>query len=179
MTQTNLMRTVLLVEDDEAFRYAVGRYLRANGYTVIDVAGSMAALDAIDKGGIDLVVADVGLNPKEPHGVALARMIHNRHPRMHILFVTGMMDIGELESELPGELLFKPVELTVLSAKGGRIAGGTMPPQLAASFIRQWRGGVPRRMASANIRPMTLTEIKPAVFPLWDAAAMIWGPDRK
>ena len=117
MTQTNLMRTVLLVEDDEAFRYAVSRYLRAKGYTVIDVAGSMAALNAIDKGGIDLVVADIGLSSKEPHGVALGRMIHNGHPTMRILFVTGMMDIEKLESSLPGEILFKPVELAVLSAK--------------------------------------------------------------
>jgi CheY-like chemotaxis protein len=38
------MPTILLVEDDEAFRYAASRHLRNDGYTVIDVAGSMDAL---------------------------------------------------------------------------------------------------------------------------------------
>jgi CheY-like chemotaxis protein len=73
--------TILFVEDDEAFRYAASRYLKAKGYSVIDVSSSMDALRVIDHGGISLVISDVNLNQNEPHGVALARMIRRKNPK--------------------------------------------------------------------------------------------------
>jgi two-component system, cell cycle sensor histidine kinase and response regulator CckA len=109
--------TILFVEDDEAFRYAACRHLRAAGYSVVDVPSSLDALRVTDEGGIDVVITDVALYPKEPHGVALARMIRRKHPNIHILFVTGVKDIEELEVGIPGEVLYKPVELAELSRK--------------------------------------------------------------
>jgi CheY-like chemotaxis protein len=109
--------TILIVEDDEAFRYAACRHLQAKGYTVVDVASSLDALRTVDGGGIDVVITDVALYPKEPHGVALARMIRRKHPSIRILLVTGIQDIEQLESEIPGEVLYKPVELADLSCK--------------------------------------------------------------
>lgn len=58
-------------------------------------------------------------------------MIHNGHPGMRILFVTGMLDIEKLESSLPGEILFKPVDLAVLSAKVDELLADSEPAQLA------------------------------------------------
>lgn len=109
--------TILFVEDDETFRYAACHHLQAEGYTVVDVPSSMDALRAIDQGGIDVVIADVALYPNEPHGVALARMIHRNHPSIHILFVTGVENVERLEPVIPGEVLYKPVELAHLSRK--------------------------------------------------------------
>jgi CheY-like chemotaxis protein len=119
MDRINLMPTILFVEDDDAFRYAACRHLRNEGYTVIDVPSSMEAFRVIDQGGdIDLVVADIALYPKEPQGVSLARVIRNKQPEMPILFVTGVLNIESLEQyDLPGEVLYKPVELDVLSRK--------------------------------------------------------------
>jgi two-component system, cell cycle sensor histidine kinase and response regulator CckA len=109
--------TILFVEDDETFRYAACRHLEANGYSVVDVPSSMDALRVIDEGDIDVVIADIALYPKEPHGVALARMIRRKQPNIRILFVTGIKDIEQLEAEIPGEVLYKPVELATLSRK--------------------------------------------------------------
>jgi response regulator of citrate/malate metabolism len=67
------------------------------------------------------VVADVALYPKEPHGIALARMIRQQHPKMPILFVTAVMDIEQLESGIPGEILYKPIELADLARKLGEL----------------------------------------------------------
>ena len=109
--------TILLVEDDEAFRYATCQHLQAEGYSVIEVPGSLDALRAIDNGGIDAVIVDIALNPGEPHGVALARMIRRTNPDVRILFITGVKDIEKLEPAIPGEVLYKPVELADLSRK--------------------------------------------------------------
>jgi CheY-like chemotaxis protein len=108
---------MLFVEDDEAFRYAACHHLRASGCSVVEVSSSLEALRVVEKGGIDVVIADVALYPKEPHGVAMARMIHNKYPSIRILFVTGIKDIEELESGIPGDVLYKPVELADLSRK--------------------------------------------------------------
>ena len=113
--------TILFVEDDEAFRYAACHHLQAKGYSVVDVPSSLEALRVVDEGGIDVVIADVALYPKEPHGVALARMIRRKHPATRILFVTGVMDIEQLETGIPGEVLYKPVELADLSRKVGEL----------------------------------------------------------
>ncbi len=113
--------TVLFVEDDEAFRYAASRHLQAKGYSVVDVPSSMEALRKIDGGNIDIVVSDIGLYSNEPHGVALARMIRNKHPSVPILFITGITDIDRLESAIPGEVLHKPIELADLSRKVGEL----------------------------------------------------------
>jgi CheY-like chemotaxis protein len=109
--------TILVVEDDEAFRYAASHHLKAKGYSVIDVPSSMDALRVMELGGIDVVIADVALYPKEPHGVALARMIRTKHPKVGILFVTGIKDLEQLEVSIPGEVLYKPLELADLSRK--------------------------------------------------------------
>jgi two-component system, cell cycle sensor histidine kinase and response regulator CckA len=109
--------TILVVEDDEAFRYAASHHLKAEGYAVLDVPSSTEALRVIDQGGIDVVIADVTLYPKEPHGIALGRMIRMKNPNTRILFVTGVTDIEKLEPNMPGEVLFKPIELADLSRK--------------------------------------------------------------
>jgi hypothetical protein len=67
-------RSILLVEDDEVFGYAAGRYLRAKGHRVIHAPGSSIALRELDRRSFDIVIADVVLQDDEPHGVALARM---------------------------------------------------------------------------------------------------------
>ena len=113
------MSTVLVVEDDNVFRYAACHYLRAEGYTVIDVRSSMDALKILDKGdGFDIVIADIALYPKEPTGFALARMIRFKNPNIRVLFVTGDLDILKKEPGMDGEVvLYKPIDLPELSGK--------------------------------------------------------------
>jgi two-component system cell cycle sensor histidine kinase/response regulator CckA len=110
-------KPTLFVEDDEAFRYAACRHLQADGYSIVDVPSSIDALRVVEQSAVDIVIADVALYPNEPHGVALARVIRRKNPDIRILFVTGIKDIEELEAGIPGEVLYKPVELADLSRK--------------------------------------------------------------
>lgn len=110
-------RTVLIVEDDEAFSYAAASHLTSKGYKVIEASGSMAAMRELEKTRIDIVVIDILLQPNEPHGLSLGRMILNKTPGMAILLVTGRRDIAEIEGYIPAEVLYKPVELDELASK--------------------------------------------------------------
>lgn len=109
--------TILIVEDDDAFGYAAAHHLRSDGYNVIVASGSMAALRELDNEAIDVVVTDVALQPNEPHGLALGRMIVTQKRRIPVLFVTGCPDLIELDGNPPGDVLYKPVDLCELTRK--------------------------------------------------------------
>lgn len=108
--------TVLVVEDDEAFAYAVSRYLEARGYRAVVAEGSMAAFRELEKQSVDVVVADVMLGKNEPHGASLGRMIRNRDQNMPVLLVTGFPQILQEAAPLPGPVMIKPVDLSELAA---------------------------------------------------------------
>jgi two-component system OmpR family response regulator len=108
--------TVLVVEDDEAFAYAVSRYLEARGYRAVVAEGSMAAFRELEKQSVDVVVADVMLGKNEPHGASLGRMIRNRDQNMPVLLVTGFPQILQEAAPLPSPVMIKPVDLSELAA---------------------------------------------------------------
>jgi len=109
--------TVLLVEDDKAFSYSVARYLNTKGFNVIEAASSIAALRELDRENIDVVVADLILQPNEPHGLALARMIWHKRPGTPVLLITGHRDLIEQAGSLPFDVIYKPVEMDELARK--------------------------------------------------------------
>jgi DNA-binding response OmpR family regulator len=89
-------RCILLVEDDDAYRYAVARYLEQAGFSVAPVADSFEALRLIeDKTPVDLLLTDIGIRPV--HGFALARMLKCRRPGVKVLYFTGRTDLPENE----------------------------------------------------------------------------------
>jgi CheY-like chemotaxis protein len=101
------MQTVLLVEDDEAFRYAATRELEGAGYRVLASPGSMAALAIEERECPDILVTDVRLPPGEPHGLALGLMMRDRRPRLPILYVTGYPELVDEQDR--NRTLVKPL----------------------------------------------------------------------
>ena len=109
-------KRILLVDDDEAFRYATKAHLTLTGLDVVARAGSMAALEALDgERRFDLLVADIRMPPGEPHGLALARMARTRHPELPVVFVTAYSDLNPEDVAETGPLLRKPFELDTLA----------------------------------------------------------------
>jgi CheY-like chemotaxis protein len=109
-------RTVLIVEDDDAFAYAASRHFQKLGYTTIVASGSLSALEALSSGKrVDVVITDVRLKDGEPDGVVLARMVRNCDSAMPVLLVTGYPEMVEREQPLPGQVFVKPVELDALA----------------------------------------------------------------
>jgi len=105
---------VLFVNDDAAFADEAARSLEIVGMRTVVALGSLAALDAFDANAIDAVVTDIKLPAGDDNGLALARMIRNKRPRVPIILMTMCPDLLEREVALPGSVLCNPLELAEL-----------------------------------------------------------------
>jgi CheY-like chemotaxis protein len=101
-------RTVMVVEDDEAYRYALGRKLAAAGYQVVEMESGLDALTWFDDGGqIDALITDLRLPPGTPNGLSLALMVRRRQPRATIFLHSAYSGLAEnVEGDL-GRLMPK------------------------------------------------------------------------
>ena len=111
--------TILLVEDEDGLRSLNARGLRSRGYSVIEAANGVEAMEAIDeqKGAIDLVVSDVVM--PEMDGPTLLREMRAHNPDLKIIFVSGYAE-DAFEKSLPANeqfaFLAKPFTLAQLVA---------------------------------------------------------------
>jgi CheY-like chemotaxis protein len=95
---------ILLVDDEEAFRYAAARTLQDAGFDVTvaeDYRGALACLESAQP--VDLLVADVVMRV---NGFALARMARMRRAGLKVLYVTAH-DVPTHEAI--GKVLRKPI----------------------------------------------------------------------
>ena len=111
--------TILLVEDEEGLRGLNARGLTSRGYTVLQAANGVEAIEAIDRhsGKIDLVVSDVVM--PEMDGPTLLKELRGRDPGVKIIFVSGYAEEA-FAKNLPDEekfaFLAKPFTLKQLVA---------------------------------------------------------------
>ena len=109
--------TILLVEDEEGLRGLNARGLTSRGYTVLQAANGIEAIEAFGShaGKIDLVVSDVVM--PEMDGPTLLTELRSRDPNVRIIFVSGYAEEA-FEKHLPdGEqynFLAKPFTLKQL-----------------------------------------------------------------
>lgn len=97
---------ILIVDDDDAYRYATAKMLSDAGFEVADAHDYRGALDVLeDKKPLALLLIDVvipGVN-----GFALARMARMRHLGLKVIYVSGF-DIPT--DEAVGPVLRKPID---------------------------------------------------------------------
>ncbi|MEW6769125.1 MAG: cell cycle histidine kinase CckA [Pseudomonadota bacterium] len=112
--------TILLVEDEDGLRSLNARGLRSRGYTVIEAANGVEAMEALEReeGEIDLVVSDVVM--PEMDGPTLLIELRKKNPDLRIVFVSGYAE-DAFEKSLPEneqfDFLAKPFTLSQLVAK--------------------------------------------------------------
>lgn len=112
--------TVVLAEDNVAIRRASRRALEAAGYTVIEAADGVQALELIDASDrkIDLVIADVVM--PRMGGPALVRALHKSGVAPPVLFTSGYSH-AKLQSDASAgattDFLTKPWSMNDLLAK--------------------------------------------------------------
>ena len=98
--------SVLLVDDEPAFRSLLAATLRMDDYHVIEACDGVQAVAAIEKvKRVDLVVTDIRM----PHvdGITLARTVRKAQPGVPVLFITGYPD--DLGMPVPNSsMLSKP-----------------------------------------------------------------------
>jgi two-component system, cell cycle sensor histidine kinase and response regulator CckA len=109
--------TILLVEDEDGLRSLNARGLRSRGYSVIEAANGIEAMEALEakEGAVDLVVSDVVM--PEMDGPTLLRAMRGRNPALKIIFVSGYAQDafgGSLPENEQFAFLPKPFTLTQL-----------------------------------------------------------------
>ena len=84
--------TILLVEDEEAVRAFGARALASRGYTVLQAASGIEALQIVEEqdGKIDLVVSDVMM--PEMDGPSMFTELRKRGVKARVIFVSGYAD---------------------------------------------------------------------------------------
>jgi two-component system cell cycle sensor histidine kinase/response regulator CckA len=111
--------TILLVEDEEGLRGLNARGLRSRGYTVLEAANGVEAIDVLGTrdGSVDLVVSDVVM--PEMDGPTMLKEMRASNPALKVIFVSGYAE-DAFEKSLPeGEqfnFLPKPFTLAQLVA---------------------------------------------------------------
>lgn len=119
------MRRLLLVEDEPLVAFATEHFLHDQGFDVVATVDRYPdAIAAIERGGIDLVLADVSLSG-EGSGIDVARAAAAHG--LPVLFVTGACPIEA--RELAAGCLAKPYVqrdlLAAIDAVGEQAAGRT------------------------------------------------------
>jgi two-component system, cell cycle sensor histidine kinase and response regulator CckA len=111
--------TILLVEDEDGLRALNARGLASRGYTVLEAANGVEAIELLDKrgSGVDLVVSDVVM--PEMDGPALLKELRRRDPTVKFIFVSGYAEDAFAKSVPEGDMpdfLPKPFTLKQLVA---------------------------------------------------------------
>jgi CheY-like chemotaxis protein len=97
---------ILLVDDDDVFRYACEKIIAAAGYNVVCTPDYREALPIIDDDQpLALLVTDV-IMPNAVNGFALARMGRIRRIGLKVRYLTGF-DVPSHEAA--GKILRKPI----------------------------------------------------------------------
>jgi two-component system cell cycle sensor histidine kinase/response regulator CckA len=106
--------TILLVEDEEGLRSLNARGLASRGYTVIEAANGVDAIEKLKRRGghVDLVVSDVMM--PEMDGPTLLKELRKLNPELKFIFVSGYAE-DAFEKNLPegGQFAFLPKPFTL------------------------------------------------------------------
>jgi DNA-binding response OmpR family regulator len=111
-------KTILLVEDEEPLRSSISGYLTLHGYQVLEAGDAAQALQVASQyqPPIHLLMSDMilpGMN-----GPELAQRLHERYPRLAVLFTSGYpVEIFPGSVSAHSGFLQKPYPLRTLLAR--------------------------------------------------------------
>ena len=107
---------VLVVEDEDGARAGLVEVLGMLGYRVVAVESGEEALAAGERGGFDLLLADIKLPGIQ--GGAVARSMKARWPSMKVILMSGYTEDAALRAELgsgSSRFLQKPFDMKTLA----------------------------------------------------------------
>ncbi|HWP58432.1 MAG TPA: response regulator [Candidatus Acidoferrales bacterium] len=110
--------SILIAEDHEGFRNALGYLLRDEGYRVIEARDGADALRRLEDGRFDLVLSN--LKMPRADGYAVLRYAKNNYPNLPVILISGYGDEQTRKEALSrgaDDYVFKPVGLDDLLGK--------------------------------------------------------------
>jgi FixJ family two-component response regulator len=117
MHMTGPDQTILVVDDDASIRRSLTRLLHAEGYTAEAVASGEALLERLSAATPSCIILDLGLPGLD--GLALQRLLKERHIHIPIVFISGCIDVpGSVRAMKDGaeDVLMKPFKAEALVA---------------------------------------------------------------
>ena len=81
------MKTILFVDDHQVLANLSCYILEMQGYEAVSAYDGPDALKKVEQGPVDVVVTDYRMEGM--NGVDLARKIHEKHPEIPVILVTG------------------------------------------------------------------------------------------
>jgi DNA-binding NtrC family response regulator len=89
------MRAILFVDDHEVLARLSCEILEMQGYRAVSAYNGMEALDKFEQEDFDILVTDFRMEGM--NGLELARKVHERHPNVPVIIVTGYgpVDVGK------------------------------------------------------------------------------------
>ena len=116
----NGKKTVLLVEDEEPLRRVLRDLLEREGFTVVEAADGVQALDEVDRSAPDVLVLDLNLPRLDGYGVLSHLRARPSTARLPVIVLTAK---GDEENEVrvfetgANDFLTKPFRPRALSAR--------------------------------------------------------------
>ena len=92
LQQTSSMRKILVVDDDQDFRWTMGNVLQAAGYRVIQAQDGKEAMSLLEKDIPDLVLLDYRMPGQ--NGLHAARDMKQRIPAVPIVIITAYAEVA-------------------------------------------------------------------------------------
>jgi len=110
------MPKILLVEDDPEVSEVVQEHLAETGHCVVAARGTADALAALSvQGPVDLMLVDLVMPEDQPDGLAFAVEAKTHAPDTPVIFLTAYYGFVARSGSLPGKVIYKPVDLDVLT----------------------------------------------------------------
>ena len=107
--------TVLVVEDDNSLREALCDTLEMAGFSVNSVADGQAALQAMEKEPVNMVVSDVHMKPMNGHNLLL--QLRTKYPNLPVVLMSAYGNVENAVSAMregASDYLVKPFDGDVL-----------------------------------------------------------------
>jgi len=101
------MKAILFVDDHEVLARLSCEILEMQGYRAVSAYNAADALDKFEKNKFDLLVTDFRMEGM--NGLELARKVHDKHPDVPVIIVTGYGPIdggSDVDACLSKEALF-------------------------------------------------------------------------
>ena len=102
--------TILVAEDNGLLRLVASELLEDHGYTVVEADNAEEALKVMEKRtDVRLLFTDIQM-PPGCDGLELAREVHNRWPKVHLVITSGQVQPSRAEIADHGRFIRKPYQ---------------------------------------------------------------------
>ena len=102
--------TILVAEDSELLRLLASDLLEGHGYTVVEADNAEEAIKVMEnRKDVRLLFTDIQM-PPGCDGLELAREVHNRWPKVHLVITSGQVQPSRAEIADDGRFIRKPYQ---------------------------------------------------------------------